>query len=72
MLWTIMPLDVVLEGSESFQPSYAEIRCKNGGTLLVEPIRPNRAKVVRLISTDPTHYLNPSLQPGSIIEFKWG
>ncbi len=67
MLWTIMPLEAVMEGSGSFQPSYSEIPWQNGGTLLVEPVGPDRARVIRLISTDPNHYLNPDLQPGNVI-----
>jgi len=68
MLWTVMPLEAVMEGSGSYQPSYSEIPWHNGGTLLVEPFGPDSVKVVRLISTDPNHYLDPDLQPGKVIE----
>ena len=70
MLYTIMPLDVVMEGSESYEPQYTEMAWKNGGTLLVEEMGQHQAKVVRLISSDPQDYLDPTIQPGCIIEFK--
>lgn len=68
MLWTIMPLETVMEGNGSFQPSYSELPWHNGGTLLVESLGSGKVKVVRLISTDPNHYLNPDLRPGNIME----
>ena len=70
MFYTIMPLEVVMEGSETFEPVYSEMSWKNGGTLLVEEMGQNQAKVVRLISSDPLDYLDPAVQPGCIIEFK--
>lgn len=69
MLYTIMPLEAVMEGQESNLPTYTEMLCKNG-TLIVEALSMNSARVVRLISSDPMDYLNPSMQPGSIINFK--
>ena len=65
-----MPLELVMEGSDSYEPVYTEMPWNNGGTLLVEEMGQNQAKVVRLISTDPQDYLNPAIQPGCMIEFK--
>jgi len=70
MLWTVVPLDVVMDGSETYQPLYAEMPWKNGGMLLVEAVGLRSARVVRLISSDPNDYLDPALQPGSMIEYK--
>jgi hypothetical protein len=70
MLYTVMPLEMVLDGNETFQPTYTEIPLKNGGTLLVEETGQKTAKVVRLISSDPMDYLNPVIQPGSIINYQ--
>lgn len=69
MLWTVMPTELVMEGHETYRPAYAEMPWKNG-TLLVEETGQNTARVVRLISTDPMDYLDPAIQPGSIIEHK--
>ncbi|MBS4008231.1 MAG: YlzJ-like family protein [Clostridium sp.] len=66
MLWTIVPLEVVLEGSESFQPAYTEI-IRNNTRLVVEELGKNSAKIIRVISSNPIDYLNPAIQPGNII-----
>jgi hypothetical protein len=58
-----------MEGSESYQPTYQEMRWKSG-MLLVEETGQNMARVVRLISTNPTDFLDPTVAPGSIIEYK--
>ncbi|NLZ38368.1 MAG: hypothetical protein GX893_02010 [Firmicutes bacterium] len=69
MLWTIMPLNTVLAGLDSFKPQYKEVRWQNN-ILLVEPLEMNKAKIIRIISTNPFDYLNPHLQPGEIINLK--
>ncbi|MCR3922681.1 MAG: YlzJ-like family protein [Firmicutes bacterium] len=66
MLWTIMPHEVVMEGNDTFTPTYTEIQRK-GCTLIVEPLDMSTAKVIRIISTNPRSYLDPEFQPGSII-----
>ena len=63
MLWTVMPLDVVLAGSDSYRPSYVEIR-RGQAVLLVEAAGANAGKLARLISSDPNDNLKPELQPG--------
>ncbi|NLM51969.1 MAG: hypothetical protein GX197_03990 [Firmicutes bacterium] len=69
MLWTIMPLALVMEGSETFKPQYREIR-RNNAIIIVEESDPVTAKIVRVISTNPSDYLNPALQPGNIIKLE--
>ena len=64
-----MPLNVVMDGSESHQPIYKEIPWKSG-ILLVEETGQNTVRVVRLLSTDPADYLEPAAQPGRIIAYK--
>jgi hypothetical protein len=70
ILHTIIPLEVVLDGSDSYQPVYSEIPWKGGGTLLVEDCGQNSVKVVRLLSTNPSDYLDPAVQPGSILGYE--
>lgn len=67
MLWTIMPLEMVMEGYDTYEPAYTEIAWNNA-TLLVEQTDENSARVVRLISSNPQDYLKPELQPGTIIQ----
>jgi len=64
-----MPLNTVLAGLDSFKPQYKEVRWQNN-ILLVEPLEMNKAKIIRIISTNPFDYLNPHLQPGEIINLK--
>jgi len=66
MLWTVMPLEAVMEGSEKTRLKYREINYGNS-ILLVEETGESMAKIIRVISTDPLYYLDPFLQPGSII-----
>ncbi|MBS3897839.1 MAG: YlzJ-like family protein [Dethiobacter sp.] len=68
MLWTIVPLNIVMDGSDLHQPTYTEIPWKSG-ILLVEETGQNTARVVRLLSTDPADYLEPATQPGKILEY---
>jgi hypothetical protein len=68
MLYTIMPLELVLQGQETMEHKYSEIE-ENGRKLIVEPISLTEAKLVRLISPDPQDYLQPQWQPGRMIQF---
>jgi hypothetical protein len=68
ILHTLLPLDQVLEGFNEMEPVYEEMNV-DGITMVVEPVSPRRAKIVRLISPDPMHYLNPAYAPGQMIEF---
>ncbi|MBT9140864.1 MAG: hypothetical protein DDT30_01448 [Dehalococcoidia bacterium] len=68
MLWTIVPLYVVMDGSELHKPTYTEIPWKSG-MLQVEEVGQNSARIIRLLSTDPADYLEPAAQPGKIIEY---
>ncbi len=67
IIYTPLPIESVLEGSESFSPEYKEIEI-DGNKLLVEHHSFNEGKVVRLISSNPQEYLKPHLQPGAIIK----
>lgn len=68
ILYTPMPLELVLEGLEDYRPQYEEVVVR-GHKLLVERTGVNQAKLVRLLSTNPNDFLDPSLFPGSILTF---
>jgi len=68
MLYTIVPLETVLQGIETYAPGYSEIE-QDGRRLLVEPLGLTEARIVRLISPDAQDYLLPQWQPGNIIKF---
>jgi len=68
ILHTAMPLELVLAGSNEFKPSYDEIDIR-GCKVLVERMDANRASVVRILSTNPADFMDPTLFPGAIITF---
>jgi hypothetical protein len=69
LLYTLMPLETVLEGIDK-KYEYKEIDV-DGVTLVVESVGINQGKIVRLLSSDPQDYLNPSFSPGKIITFSY-
>jgi len=69
ILYTNMPPELVLSGMESHSPVYRELHV-DGVLVQVEMIAPHQAKIVRLISPEPHHYLNPAFAPGQTIEFR--
>ncbi|HHY92863.1 MAG TPA: hypothetical protein GX511_05940 [Firmicutes bacterium] len=68
ILYTPLPLEQVLEGFETYQPQYEELVYR-GHKVLVERTGVNQARLVRLLSTNPNDFLDPSFFPGSIITF---
>ncbi|NLJ59432.1 MAG: hypothetical protein GX338_00615 [Firmicutes bacterium] len=65
ILYTVLPIEAVLEGLEH-ERSFIDLQLE-GLTITVEPISMEEAVIVRVISTDPSHYLNPQLSPGTKI-----
>ena len=71
VLYTILPQEMVFDGyEEEGDREYFEISMQ-GGSLVLEAMAKNQAKIVRVISSDPRVFLNPNLQPGSVIEFPY-
>lgn len=68
ILWTVMPLELVFGIEEPSNP-YEEIDY-NGVRVLVEKFSSAQCRIVRILSTDPTHFLRPDLQPGVTLSYK--
>jgi hypothetical protein len=69
IIYTPYPIDMVLEGKDNNdQYNFQNINYQ-GIDMQVMPLGWNKFKIIRLYSTDPQHYLNNELQPGSIISF---
>ncbi|MDQ0059723.1 YlzJ-like family protein [Paenibacillus harenae] len=67
-LYTSMPLEVVFEGfSEEMEP-FQEVWAM-GVKMLVTPVAPGMGKIVRLLECSLDDYLNPRLNPGTIISY---
>jgi len=67
ILWTPMPLELVLEGLEDMRPGECSQISHGGVSMLVEKTGDGRNKIVRLLSTDPADYLNQDYCPGRIL-----
>lgn len=68
ILYTMMPQELVYptaaeEYGQQFLVSY------QGVPLIVEPTIDHTYQVIRIVSTDPQHFLNESLLPGTKISF---
>ena len=66
LLYTVLPVDDVLEGIDAVPEATMMLRLGDLD-LEVEKYEGFQVKVVRILSTDPQHYLLPHCQPGSII-----
>ncbi len=72
ILYTIMPLELVMEGMGNQETSQErrEIEIEvEGRKLVVQPQSATEGRVVRLLSTNPEDYLKGEWQPGSLIRF---
>lgn len=65
VLYTTVPLEVILHEEVEAQ-NYQDIEY-NGIQMQVEPLDWNQFRIVRIYSTDLSNYLNPTLEPGSIV-----
>ena len=64
LMYTILPIEEVLEGWDEFEPQYVELR-RGNITMLVEPTGFGFVRIVPIISSDAASHLEPRLQPGS-------
>ncbi|WP_078554580.1 YlzJ-like family protein [Bacillus alkalicellulosilyticus] len=68
ILYTMLPEEMIFPQEDSFaNQKYVQFE---GGSLLVEQVNELEFKVVRLISSDPAHYLDNKYAPGSVIQLK--
>lgn len=66
ILYTMMPYEQIFPHSE--ESSVNEVMISyNGIPLLAEWTENHEYRVIRIVSTDPNHYINPSCMPGSKI-----
>jgi len=70
MLYSIIPAEVVFQGSgylEEVKFFHADYR---GERIMIAQMSDKHYEVVRLLSTRPESFLNPTFLPGSIIDEK--
>ncbi len=66
ILYTMMPLEQVFPASEEETMNQVMI-AYNGIPMIAEWTESQEYRVVRILSTNPNHYLEPSCMPGSKI-----
>ncbi|MCF6410626.1 YlzJ-like family protein [Pseudalkalibacillus salsuginis] len=67
ILYTSMPNELVFNNAAENYDKHSMIEM-NGVSMMVEHLDENQCRIVNLLSTDPYHYLNPSLQPGTVLK----
>lgn len=65
ILYTIVPPEELFD--EDVEPVASVEASIHGTPALVTPIGEGKARIERLLSTDPDHFLDPALQPGTIV-----
>lgn len=68
ILWTIVPEDVIF-ASQNQPDLICEEIDYSGQKLIVEQISPSEFRINRLLTTNPSDYLDSKLQPGKIIRY---
>ncbi len=69
ILYTMMPQDLVFPPEEMEQTSVQMVVNYKGVPVLAEQIDAMNYRIIRVMSTDPSHYLNEDCAPGSKISF---
>lgn len=69
LLYTIVPEHVVFDSDD--EDEGAAMRyvgpLEGGAFVLVEPVGDGMGRIVRWVSSNPRHYLDPSLEPGRLV-----
>ncbi len=68
ILWTPMQLELVFDGLEGMNAPKYEHLIIQGVPMLVERTADGRKKIVKLLSTDPNHYLKENYFPGNYVK----
>ena len=68
ILWTPMPLELVVEGLEEMCPAEHSQVTYHGVPMLVERTKSGKGKIVQLLSTNPEDYLNADYNPGNFVD----
>lgn len=66
ILYTTVPLEAVFDGVERME-ARTFTATVGGVEMELEPFGDRQARIVRLLSPNPQHYLRPELAPGSIV-----
>jgi hypothetical protein len=67
ILYTTIPLEAVFDGIEALEANTFTATV-GGVEMVLEPAGERQARIVRLLSPDPQHYLRPEHAPGTIVQ----
>lgn len=68
-IYSIIPEHMIFEDMEQYEPKYSSLSM-NGVELQVEWVNSQQVRVIRLFSVNPSDYMNPSYQPGTVINLQ--
>jgi len=69
--YTLLPPELIFFEQNEHDLQLREIEI-NGIKMIVEIVDFNLARIVRIISSDPQHFLNDDYKPGNYISFEIG
>ncbi|HHY13747.1 MAG: hypothetical protein GX977_14720 [Firmicutes bacterium] len=64
--YVALPIELVVENMGKIDYQFTEVEI-DGIKMILEPMDFNKGKIVRIISSDPNDFINPSYQPGQTI-----
>ncbi|MCL6453428.1 MAG: YlzJ-like family protein [Alicyclobacillus sp.] len=66
LFWSVFPTEIVFQdsGEAAGTPRLARV---NGVTMSLLDTGDGRARIERILSTDPAHFLRPDWQPGQLL-----
>jgi len=67
IFYTIVPIEELLSEEEDRSLVTATL---NGRAVMVEPLGEGKARIERLLSTDPDDYLDGGLGPGNVVRLE--
>lgn len=68
IFYTAVNPDDVFRDWDKQKPEYRDVKI-NGVDMQIESLSEGKAKIIRLYSCDPSHYLDNSLLPGTVISY---
>lgn len=68
IMYTVTPLEQIFEGIEELEANTFTATV-GGVEMELQPAGERQARIVRLLSPDPQHYLRPEYAPGSVVQF---
>ncbi|MFD1426237.1 hypothetical protein JOD24_001253 [Kroppenstedtia sanguinis] len=68
--YSVIPAEAAFQDPSQPQPEIREVLV-DGVSMAVEMDGPGEGRILRLLSTDPAHYLDSRYQPGSKVSLKF-